>query len=98
MHEVEPPAVQRRGQSQRGGRKPRDFAREEEPAQAAVEARPDVSEARDRSGDHRRTRLAEELFRRSGRAVDERLEAVAVERADQAGETDGRSTQLRTVV
>src|SRR4029079_11992514 len=75
-------------------RQQRELAREEQPAAPAVRRRPDVREARDRAGVDVGARLAEELRRRAGRAVDVRLEPLVVELADQVRQRRGRAAEL----
>ena len=98
MHELELVAAQRAAEAEHVLREQRELAREQQPAPAAVGRRPDVREAGDRAGVHARARLAEELRRRPGRAVDVRLELLVVELADQVRQGCRRSPELRAVV
>src|SRR5205823_5658097 len=75
-----------------------ELAQEEEPAPPAVRARPDVREARDGPGVHRRAGLTEELRGRTRRAVDVGVERLRVELADQVAEGCGRAAELAAVV
>jgi glycosyltransferase involved in cell wall biosynthesis len=74
------------------------LAAEEQPAQAAVGARPDVGEAGDRPRVDPGSRVGEQLGGRTGRAVDVRLEAASIETAEEVVQALWGSAELRTVV
>src|SRR4051794_39646591 len=75
-----------------------ELAPEQQPAAAAVGRGPDVREARDGAGVHLGAGLAEEVGGRAGRAVDVRLEEVAVELPDQVRERLRRTPELGAMV
>jgi hypothetical protein len=79
------------------GRKGRDLASQDQPAQPLVRAVPDVREDRDLAGVHLRAGVGEQVRRRPLRAEDVRLEAV-VEVADQLREARRCTAELRPVV
>lgn len=98
MHELEALRAQRPAELPRVARETHELAAEQKPPTAAVRRCPDVREARHRARVHFSAGFAEQVGRRTGRAIDVWLESLPVELPDQIRQRLRRATQLGAMV